>query len=58
MSWNRRRFLDTSLRSSTLVALGGPTIPDFSVVRRRPRARPSRMTGFSWSFSSWVVTTV
>ncbi|HKI21711.1 MAG TPA: hypothetical protein VKA15_27720, partial [Isosphaeraceae bacterium] len=29
MSWNRRRFLDTSLRSSTLVALGSPTIPGF-----------------------------
>jgi uncharacterized protein (DUF1501 family) len=29
MSWNRRRFLDTSLRSSTLVALGGPSIPGF-----------------------------
>ena len=29
MSWNRRRFLDTTLRSSTLVALGGPTIPGF-----------------------------
>ena len=29
MSWNRRRFLDTTLRSSTLVALGGQTIPGF-----------------------------
>jgi uncharacterized protein (DUF1501 family) len=29
MSCSRRRFLDTSLRSSTLVALGGPTIPGF-----------------------------
>jgi uncharacterized protein (DUF1501 family) len=29
MSWNRRHFLDTTLRSSTLVALGGPTIPGF-----------------------------
>jgi uncharacterized protein (DUF1501 family) len=29
MSWNRRHFLGATLRSSTLVALGGPTIPGF-----------------------------
>jgi uncharacterized protein (DUF1501 family) len=29
MNWNRRRFLDKSLRSSTLVALGASTIPQF-----------------------------
>ncbi len=29
MSWSRRRFLDCSLTSSTLVALGGSTVPTF-----------------------------
>jgi uncharacterized protein (DUF1501 family) len=29
MSWSRRRFLDCSLSSSTLVALGGSTVPTF-----------------------------
>ena len=29
MSWNRRRFLNTSLSSSTLVAMGSTTIPTF-----------------------------
>lgn len=29
MTWSRRRFLNTSLASSTLVALGGSTVPTF-----------------------------
>ena len=29
MSWSRRRFLNTSLPSSTLVAMGSTTIPTF-----------------------------
>ncbi len=54
MSWSRRRFLNTSLSSSTLVAMGATTIPTFLGRSAAGRARrPSRMTGSWSSCSSW-----
>ena len=54
MSWSRRRFLNTSLASSTLVAMGATTIPTFSGPFGGGRARRrSRTNGSWWSFSFW-----
>src|SRR5579864_7184186 len=41
MSWSRRRFLNTSLSSSTLVAMGSTTIPTF-LSRSAQAARGSK----------------
>jgi len=41
MSWSRRRFLNTSLSSSTLVAMGATTIPTF-LSRSAQAARTSK----------------
>ena len=58
MSWSRRRFLNTSLSSSTLVAMGASDDPDIPEPFGGSRARrASRTSGFSWSFSSWAATT-
>jgi uncharacterized protein (DUF1501 family) len=44
MNWSRRRFLNTSLGSSTLVALGSTTIPTF-LSRSAHAARAPKATG-------------
>ena len=58
MSWSRRRFLNTSLSSSTLVAMGSTTIPTF--LSRSAQAAAdveAERTRSSWSCSSWVAMT-
>jgi uncharacterized protein (DUF1501 family) len=44
MNWSRRRFLNTSLGASTLLALGSTTIPTF-LSRSARAARASRSSG-------------
>src|SRR5262245_22873028 len=43
MSWSRRRFLDTTLSSSTLVAMGATTVPTF-LTRSATAARAAKPT--------------
>ena len=51
MSWNRRRFLNMSLSSSTLVAMGSTTIPTF-LGRSAEAAGAGKTTkGSSWSYT-------
>ena len=57
MSSSRRRFLQSSLASSTLVAMGATTVPEFLGRSARAAGAGKPNDGSSSSCSSWAATT-
>ena len=58
MPSSRRQFLQTSIGSSTLVAMGATTIPGFLSRSAQAAWAEKPTTGSSWSSSSWAEMTV